>query len=251
MNVLLVGARKTPLLPYIPNDSFLLIDDGPLADEVLKSSRTVRLFDVSTDSFNPLADMTYRKAREFVNVLDAVFPEGENTLTTKRARFQILKALLDNPTYLGGLIKDTKETEDAYQRIETLLLSPVLDRVLNKPSNFSVQGTVVARLDRAKLGDFDAFVLGNLLISQFQGAIAIPDFGFYACPFHTSLFRQRRIIAGVNALDEVPRFKHHLLQADVRIGSKATYDDAAVLAQYEGLVKDTGKFGDFVHAAIS
>ncbi len=34
MNALSVGSNKEPLLQYIPNENFLLIDDGPFIDEV-------------------------------------------------------------------------------------------------------------------------------------------------------------------------------------------------------------------------
>src|ERR1700709_184530 len=74
----------------------------------------------------------YRRARDFIAVLDAVFPDGQNTLTKKNANFHILSALLDEPTYLHKLLKPDKKDpakQDAYQKIETLLMSPVLRAV--------------------------------------------------------------------------------------------------------------------------
>jgi hypothetical protein len=61
---------------------------------------------------------------------------------------------------------------------------------------------VLARLDRAVLGDFDAFVIASLLISQFKEQVVIPDFGFYGRQYHTALVRQNRLVAGVNTLAE-------------------------------------------------
>lgn len=235
MNTLIVGSDKTPLLHYVP-ERFLIIDDGPLIDQLtIPKRRAVHVFDIQKDTFNPLKDMSYIKAREFLDVLNAIFPEGESTLTRRYSNFQILSALLDSPTRLETLIKESKDTMDAYQKVQTLLLSPVLERVLNRPTNMSFKGTIIARLDRALLGDFDSYVLANLLISQFDGTVIVPDFGFYAAPFHTSLIRQGRLIAGVSSLDEVPDFRSRLLQFPVKVGSKCTLDDAELLARYAGI----------------
>lgn len=219
MNALIVGADKSPLFPYIPNDNFLLIDDGPIIDGIDVPART---FDPIEHSFNPLprGKRAYQKAREFIEVLGAVFPEGESTLTKANAHFQILQALLDRPKGLTSLIADTKDTQAAYQKIQTLLLSPVLERVLTSPPNFSLTGTILARLNRAELGDFDCFVLANLLISQYRGTVIIPDFGFYACGFHSSLIRQDRLTAGINSFDEVAKLRPLLIQIQEKIGRR-------------------------------
>ena len=83
--------------------------------------------------------------------------------------------------------------------IRRLMRSPVLRRVLCNPTNFTFKPNSVnmARIDRAELGDFDALVLGLLLISQFKGQVVVPDFGFYGRDAHVSLIRQKRLIAGV------------------------------------------------------
>jgi hypothetical protein len=248
MNALIVGSNKQPLLQYLPRRDFLLIDDGPLIDAWDLPRH--RVFDVAKHSFNPLKDMDYRRAREFVGVLDAVFPEGESTLTARRSRFQILEALLAKPRTLDRLISDTKDTEDAYQKIRTLLLSPVLERVLNGGTDFSIDGTIVARLDRAVLGDFDCFVLANLLVSQYQGTVVIPDFGFYATRFHVSLIRQNRLVAGINSFDEVQDLKSQLVLIETKVGSRCTPDDAEILAMYAGITPGTNGYNDFIQARI-
>lgn len=250
MNALIVGANKQPLSKFLP-DKFLVIDDGNFIDALdLPERKSIVRFDVAEHSFNPLKDMDYRRAREFVAVLDAVFPEGESTLTARRSRFQILEALLAKPKALSRLIADTKDTEDAYQKIQTLLLSPVLERVLDNPTNFSFKGTIVARLDRALLGDFDCFVLANLLISQYPGVVVIPDFGFYATRFHVSLIRQNRLIAGIGSFDELPHMKHHLVQIERKLGSRCTPADADILATYSGILPGTNAYNDFVERNI-
>jgi hypothetical protein len=201
--------------------------------------------------------MDYKWAREFVSVIGAIFPEGENTLRKMDSRFVLLNALLekdDEPRYLHKLLQPDKKDaakQDAYQKIETILLSPVLRPVLCKPTNFSLKGIVVARLDRAVLGDFDAFVLASFLISQFQGQVIIPDFGFYGREHHTALIRQGRLVACVTTLSEVsPQLCQALLTIPKKIGSQATYEDAEVLAKDRGLVPHTIEHSDFIHEAM-
>lgn len=246
MNLLLVGRDKV-LPPLDP--PFLLIDDE--IDLPIPKNRKVTVLDFTKHSFNPLRGMDYKKAREFISVLDAVFPEGENTLTKKTSNFVLLNALLSKTTRLDKLIRPNKKdasVTDAYQKIQTLLFSPVLDRVLCRPTNFSFDGTILARLNRAELGDFDCFVLGNLLISQYKGQVVIPDFGFYGEKHHTALIRQNRLIAGVNYLDESP-LKSELLLMD-KLGQHCLLDDAKVLADYAGIARDTNAYNEFVQRSM-
>lgn len=253
MNVLTIGADPTPLLNYVP-DRFLFIDDGPLIDQLTPPGhrRTV-FFDPKRHRFNPLKDMDYRRAQEFLHVLDATFPEGENTLTKGNSNHILLKALLAEPKRLSQLTHDSKDPyeRDAHRKIERILLSPVLEPVLNRASNMSFKGSIIARLDRAELGDFDAFVLGNLLMSLFDGPVIVPDFGFYASPFHVRLIRQNRLIAGIRAFDEVPKLKNHLLQIEEKIGVRCTPDDARLLALYDRMPFGTIGYGDYIAERIS
>lgn len=64
--------------------------------------------------------------------------------------------------------------------IEDLLTSPVLRQVLCNATNFPFKrgSVILARLNRAELGDFDALVLGLFLMLYFKGQIVVPDFGF-------------------------------------------------------------------------
>lgn len=262
MNALIVGTKKTDsILEHLP-DSFLLIDDGPIIDAYLdehplpkdwkeiSESPSITLFDVEKDSFNPLTNINYRRAKEFISVLDAIFPEGENTLTKKTSNFQLLTALLSNPKRLDKLIRPNKENADAYQKIQTLLLSPVLERVLCRATSFPLKGIILARLNRAELGDFDCFVIANLLISQYKGQVVIPDFGFYACPFHTSLIRQDRLIAGVNFIDEAPKLRNNLLLIEEKIGKHCTVEDAETLADFAGIRKSSVDYRDFIQTSM-
>jgi len=77
MNKLHVGFNKTVELP---KGGYIYI-----ADEVPKVSRS-RVFDPMKHSFNPLKDITYRKAREIADILYTVSPQGENTLTVRNGK---------------------------------------------------------------------------------------------------------------------------------------------------------------------
>src|SRR3984885_6215180 len=90
--------------------------------------------------------------------------------------------------------------------IDDLLMSPVRKRVLCNPTNFSFnpRSVILAKLNRAELGDFDALVLGLFLMAHFKGQIVVPDFGFYGREAHISLIRENRLIARVNSLAELP-----------------------------------------------
>src|SRR5258707_2786183 len=62
-------------------------------DEVPDISRA-RIFDPAKHSFNPLKDIDYRKARALAEVLYTITPQGENTLTVRNGKRELLKALL-------------------------------------------------------------------------------------------------------------------------------------------------------------
>lgn len=252
MNALIVGTNKQPIIQNLP-DAFLLIDDGELIDAVeLPKRRAVTIFDPLVHAFNPLKGMTYRRARDFINVLDAVFPEGDSTLTRKNSNFVLLEALLNKPKRLDTLIpaKSDSAYVDARQKIQTLLFSPILKNVLTRPTNISFKGIILAKLNRAELGDFDCFVLANLLISQYKGQIVIPDLGFYACTPHSELLRQNRLIAGINSFDEVPKLKQTLLLVPDKTASRCNADDAKLLALYEGLLPGTNIYNEFIQRSI-
>lgn len=250
MNYLAVGA-DAPQLVLSKLDftkPLLLIDDGPAIDALTEplieaanrpNKPRVTLFDPHEHSFNPLKGMDYRKARDFLSLLDATFPEGQNTLTKKNSNFVLLQALMDNPKSLDTLITPDKDpaTLDAYQKIQTLYFSPVLKQVLSSKKNTKLSGVVLVRLNRAEMGDFDCFVLAHLLIGQSKGQVAITDFGFYGRDYLSYLIREERLIAGVRTLAQLsPALRQEVLLINEKDGSRTTAEDAGVLADYHGLV---------------
>jgi hypothetical protein len=253
MNLLIVGTDKSEIIEHLP-DTFLFIDDGPLLEKIPPQKQRGTHLDLSKDAFNPLKDISYKRARDFISVLDAVFPEGESTLTKKASNFVLLKALLAHPKRLDKLIPHTRTQDpgvlDAYQKIQTLLLSPVLEKFLCNATNIPLDGILIAQLDRTVLSEFDCFVIANLLISNYPGQVVVPDFGFYGCKFHTALIRQKRLIAGVNFLDESP-LRNNLLLIEEKRARHCTADDAETLAGFTGKLPGTNEYNDFIQASVA
>lgn len=231
MNHLYVGFNKT-IEP--PKGGFLLIDDEP------RKIPGARVFDPRKHSFNPLHQITYKKARELADVLYTISPQGENTLTVRNGRRALLKVLLK--TRRLDLIR--KADEEVTGMIDDLLASPVLRGVLCKetePFWFNKNSKIVARINRADLGEFDALVLGLFLISHYKGQVIIPDGGLYLREAHVSLLREKRLIVGVNTLSELPPKLRQLLLLEEKEGSGTTYEDAVELAKYKGLRPDLAR----------
>jgi hypothetical protein len=231
MNSLLIGnADKTKRLLQLAQQPFLLIDDGELCDAFLREFPRATLFDIAHHTFNPLQQgIDYKGARDFATAI-----YGEKDLMTYRDGKRALTRILLQSPRLDKLTEvNHKGTPDALDTIDDLLLSPVLRRVLCNPTNFSFKGSMIAKIDRAEVGDFDAFVLAVLLVQQFRKQVIVPDFGFYARDFHTSLIRENRLVASLNSLSEVSA---PMQQALLGIKSKTIYrttsDDAKRLIVY-------------------
>jgi hypothetical protein len=100
------------------------------------------------------------------------------------------------------------------------------------------------------LDDFDAFVLGALLINQAQAQVIVPDFGFYGRTFHMALIRQKRLTAGVRTLSELgkpdDKFRQAVLLIDEKIGRRCVWEDARTLAEYAYLIPGTTAHTDMV-----
>jgi hypothetical protein len=246
---LYVGLSKEVALP---KGGFLFIDD-----EVPDIPRA-RVFDPLQHSFNPSKGISYKKAREIADTLYTIAPQGENTLTVRNGKRALLKAMLDgdrlDKVEPSARTKAEEATaEEVRGMIADLLASPVLEAVLCQPTNFSfnTNSMILARLNRAELGDFDCLVLGLLLISHFQGQIIVPDLGFYGRDAHVSLIREGRLIAGVNFLGELPtKLRNSALLIKDKVASGARPEDAEVLASYERLVPATNAYNEFVQQAV-
>jgi hypothetical protein len=96
--------------------------------------------------------------------------------------------------------------DGAHRRmIGDILASPVLRGVFceGRRFTFNPKSANLVRINRAKLGRFDALVLGLLLIAQFKGQLVLPKFGFYGRDAHMNLIEEDRLVAGINTLAEL------------------------------------------------
>jgi len=267
MNYLCVGTNKRPLLERIKRhipEPFLLIDDGTIIDSLDLPKRRkdksafpkVTRFDPERHHFNPLKDIDYFRERELVSVLDSISPRGDGTLTKDTGLTLVLRNLRQyKPKYLKHLVPrpDGRATTGhvwAYDKVDEILLSPVLESVFSKARNFPINGILIARLDPAVLGEYDCRVLGNFLISQYPGTVVLTDFPLYAGKHHLRLIRQHRLFAGINTFDEVPQFKQQLLLIDEKKASHCTPDDAETLFKFTGFPKDSTEHRDFMTDAL-
>ena len=242
MNVLRVGFTKSVDLP---KGGYLLIDDE--VRDIPKS----RVFDPMQHSFNPLKGIDYKRARELAELFYTINPQGENTLTVRNGKRALLKALMQ-----ADRLDKAKGDEEVSGMLDDILLSPVLRRVLCNPTNFSFKETSIiqARINRVELGDFDALVLGLLLMSHFKGQLVVPDLGFYGRDIHSRLIREERLVAGVNFLSEMPeKLKKTALLIDEKIPNGATVEDAEELAKYvrPALGRNSNKYLAFIEDAIA
>jgi len=178
-----------------------------------------------------------------------ISPQGDNTLTVRNGRRALLKALLK-----ADRLDRVKGDEEVKALIDDRLVSPVLRRVLCNPTNFSFNpnSVILAKVSRTELGDFNALVLGLLLMSHAKGQVVVSDFGFYGRDIHSRLIREERLIAGVNFLSELPeKLRRTVLLINEKIPSGTTVEDAEELARYERLAKGANGFLDFVAKAIA
>lgn len=237
MNSLLIGiADKTEQLLNKVEPPFLLIDDGPIAAAFREHFPKARPFDPTRNSFNPLHRIDYKRARDFASAVYTASPEGENTLTVRNGKRSLVKLLLSGIPRLDKLPKPVKDDPGLIEALATigdLLISPVLKQVLCGPPSLPLTGSVVAKIDRALLGDFDAFILATLLIGQFKGQVIVPDGGFYLRDFHMSLIRQNRLICGLDFLSELPlKLQQNVLKMENKTIFRTTPEDAARLVIY-------------------
>jgi hypothetical protein len=165
--------------------------------------------------------------------------------------------LLDGPQALDKLPRDYGKADvgplEALATVDDILVSPVLRRVLCNPTNFSFNpnSTILARIDRAELGDFDCLVLGLLLMAHFKRQIIVPDFGFYGRDLHHAYIREERLIAGVNFLSELPpKLRQGVLLIEDKVPSGTTLEDAETIAAYAGFVPGTVGFTGFIQDAM-
>jgi hypothetical protein len=253
MNRLFVGSKRKIGLP---KRGYLFIGDE------VPDVPQARVFDPAKHSFNLLKGLDYRKSCDIVDAFDAAFPRGDGTLTKDTGLEFIGECLEAMPKTLRQLIPAPERNASpghiwAHNKVRRILRSPVLSAALCNQSppafSFNTRSVILARINRADLGEFDALVLGLFLMAHYKGQLVVPDFGFYARDAHASLLRgEGRLIAGVNTLEELPpKMRQQSLLISDKVASGTTTQDAEILAGYARLKRDTVAFNDFVSNAIA
>jgi hypothetical protein len=121
-------------------------------------------------------------------------------------------------------------------KLGTLLMSPMIRNIVGqKHTTFSDKTSVIiANLDRAKLGDMTARLLGGLLITRSTGNVLVNDYGFFSAPLPLP---QNRFTVAVNFLDELPkRLRNDVLGIEQKFVFKTHKKDAEELSFYVGLL---------------
>jgi hypothetical protein len=117
---------------------------------------------------------------------------------------------------------------------------------------FDKDRVTAAVLNRKVIGERAALTIGLFLISHYPGQLVIPDFGFYGREAHASLVREKRLVAGVNTLQELtPKLRQTLLLMQEKTGKGTTYQDAETLARYAKKAPGTNEFNSYVDSAMS
>jgi hypothetical protein len=207
-----------------------------------------KVFDPRKHSFNPLQGVDERKAQELAELIYTIYPQGENTLTVRKGKWELAPALLKAKT-----LDKVRGGEEVTGIIEDLLFNPLVRKCLcgGKQFEFEDDRLIITRLDRAEIGDRAALIIGLFLIASYPGQLVIPDFGFYGRDVHAGLIRENRLIAGINTLEELPaKLRQGVLLIKEKVAAGTTFEDAEVLARYNRLAAGTVGFSDFVAAAI-
>lgn len=243
-----------------------------ISDDLIDTKRRPQIFDPLKDGINPLKDLNYRKICDWVDIFDALFSRGESTLTKDTGLDFIAEALVNamvseirgEPIALRDLIPPADKKDPtghiwAYGKMQRILRSPVLTAMLSgerKDFAFHPRSMIVARVNRAELGEFDAQVIAFFLMAQFKGQICLPDGGSYLRDLHISLLRENRLIFGVNHLGELPeKFRQQALLLSERVPAGALYDDAVTLAKLAGKrpdpLREDNPYNKFIDDAMA
>jgi len=120
-------------------------------------------------------------------------------------------------------------------KIGTLLMSPMIRNIVGQQeTTIENPSIIIANLDRAKLGDTTAKLLGGLLIAWSKGNVVISDYGFFGAPLPLP---QDRFTISFNFLDELsPTLKQAVLGIEDKYVFKTNKRDAEELSFYVGLL---------------
>jgi hypothetical protein len=202
--------------------------------------RRPRLFDPLEHSFNPLADLNYKKRCAIVDIFDALFSRGDSTLTKDTGLDYIAEAMEQKVNTFQDLIElpDRRASPGhqwAYSKVRKILRSPVLSKVFCGTPNFSFKKGSVnqARIDPKEITLFDARVLTYFLIAQFDGQVVIQNYRPYAHEMHATLIEEERFMVGVRTLSQLKGLQAMAIQQMEREVKGCNHDDAVTIAKYD------------------
>jgi hypothetical protein len=124
-------------------------------------------------------------------------------------------------------------------KIGTLLMSPMIRHIVGQPHSTMGARIIIANLDRARIGDLTAKLLGGLLIARSTGQVYINDVGFFALDYLASLLPQNRFTLSLRSLSQLKRtalLADEILGIDEKIVLRVNRSDAEELAFYVGLM---------------
>lgn len=165
-----------------------------------------------------------------------------NLLSDKSFREQCIEACKDKVVrgnWAAILDPDNKPKAMFFSlrtKIGKLLSDPVLRNMVGQPYDTFPPGiTIIANLDRAKIGNDRARFLGAMLLAKSSGCVVIPDLGFLNLPIP---FEENRFIVGVNFLEDLaPHLQREVLAIDDKYVFKTNKRDAEELAHYVNVVE--------------
>jgi hypothetical protein len=121
-------------------------------------------------------------------------------------------------------------------KLGTLLMSPMIRNIVGQEHTlFSDKAKIIiANLDRTRLGDITARLLGGLLITRSTGHVIVNDYGFFSAPLPLP---QGRFTVAVNFLDELsPKLRNDVLGIEQKFVFKTHKKDADELSFHVGLM---------------
>lgn len=271
MNRLVIGfPDKVPyLLSTLEGSPCTIIDpDGTFAEEAANiiSHDDVLYFDPS-DKDHPVGfNLLDLPPEDICNLFEAWWPDGwgaqsnwilANCLSVVPKDDTILGVLkiLRDKSYRAkcllhpdpvaatnwGIIKswDDKQFSAAVapllNKIGTLLLDPIRRNILCQSYSTLDRATVIANLDRSKIGDLTAKVLGYMLMRR-PGPVYIHNLGFFSSDYLASFLAQDRYTVSLQFLRELSPMLHEaVLAIPEKVVFRTNRADAEDLMFYFGL----------------
>jgi hypothetical protein len=218
---------------------------------------------------NVPADDRHRVTEQLCSYFESMWPNGWGA-QSNYILANCLRLLLDNNETLLGTIKlltdpsfseqllrrckdpvvkanwavingwDRKQRQAALaplqNKLGTLLMSPMIRNIVGQKRTLLSDKTsiIIANLDRAKLGDTTARLLGGILITRSSGNVLINEYGFFSAPLPLA---QSRFTIAVNFLDELPqKLRNDVLGIDQKFVFKTHKKDAEELSFHLGLM---------------